>query len=423
MTIGFRTLSWTVLASAAALGCAVGAESDEELASQRDSLIFGQDDRVHLGAVTNPTHLAWAAAVGGLVSSNALSCSGGNCNLSPGTLTHGQISPEEWLPLCPNEPDLGRPQLPHCTAFLVGDDLVATAGHCVQTQAACESTSLVFGFAADANGDNAPSTVPASDVYTCTTLLGQVFTDEDWALFRVDRAVTGRTPLELRTSGAVTEGTPVLMIGHGLSSTLMLSGNAEVKQNLPDRPKFSATLDTFEGNSGSPVINATTGRVEGIAAWAPWPHWVATEVDGEACAAARVCSTDGCGALGWSEPTKVRYLVEAIDALDPSCTEETAIDLGGPGNDNTVSNDACLRVRDGYPNWWGTRTMQLQSASGGSFPVPYEWSNSCASSGGTGEFTGSWQSKNLTPTSSSCSTLIKLQGNGQGVITLRYFAG
>jgi hypothetical protein len=115
-----------------------------------------------------------------------------------------------------------------------------------------------------------------------------------------------------------------------------------------------------------------------------------------------------------------KNLVSFVE-VDTSCSEANAIDLGSPGTNVTVPTDGCVKVRN-YPSWWGTgRTMQLQSAAGGSYPVPFTWSNGCSSSGGNGTYTGDWQSKYFGPTSSACATLIDLQGSGSGTITLRYY--
>lgn len=66
-----------------------------------------------------------------------------------------------------------------------------------------------------------------------------------------------------------------------------------------------------------------------------------------------------------------------------ACSQETAVDLGIPGNAVSVPADGCVMVRDGYPEWWGTRPMQLQSSSGSGYPIAFEWSNACTSAGGS----------------------------------------
>ena len=103
------------------------------------------------------------------------------------------------------------------------------------------------------------------------------------------------------------------------------------------------------------------------------------------------------------------------------CSELLATDLGAPGNRVTVRNDSCLRVRDAYPVWWETRTMQLQNTDNGTYPVPFTWSNSCAGGSGTGLFDGDWQSRFLSPTNSDCATVIKLNGDGSGNLSLIYY--
>jgi hypothetical protein len=67
--------------------------------------------------------------------------------------------------------------------------------------------------------------------------------------------------------------------------------------------------------------------------------------------------------------------------------------------------------------------MRLETAAGGTYPVPFTWSNTCSGSSGSGTFTANWQSKNLVTTNKNCATLIDLKGTGSGNVTLRYWAG
>jgi len=120
----------------------------------------------------------------------------------------------------------------------------------------------------------------------------------------------------------------------------------------------------------------------------------------------------------------VTWWAQVKGTASSACTEANAIDLGAPDNAVTVATNACLRVRDGFPFWWGTnRTLLLQDTSPGNYPVPFSWSNRCSGGAGSDTYTGDWQSKSLTPTSSACAVLIQLQGSPTGHITLRYFGG
>ena len=114
--------------------------------------------------------------------------------------------------------------------------------------------------------------------------------------------------------------------------------------------------------------------------------------------------------------------VPAPEPATGGCSAETAIDLGTIGSPTTVQNDGCVKVQSGYPFWWGTRNMRLQSMSPGVYPVPFTWSNTCSGGGGSGLFSGNWQDQILGPTNAACATVIDLQGSGSGTIILRYFA-
>jgi hypothetical protein len=105
----------------------------------------------------------------------------------------------------------------------------------------------------------------------------------------------------------------------------------------------------------------------------------------------------------------------------PACTAETAVDLGAPGQVTAVPSDGCVKVEAGYPSWWGTRTMNLMNPSGGRYPIPFTWSNSCGNGTGEGTFTRDWQSTLLRPTSSACATVIDLRGDGSTNIALQYY--
>jgi hypothetical protein len=143
-----------------------------------------------------------------------------------------------------------------------------------------------------------------------------------------------------------------------------------------------------------------------------------TDVDcgGEcgACQPGQACVVD-------SDCSAPAICVAGVCTAGAECSVATAIDLGIPGQQTTLSNAGCARVLSGYPSWWGVRTMKLEPVPVGSYPVPFTWSNSCGS-GGSGLLTGDWQSQLLPSIDSRCPTLLQLQGNGSGSVTLRYWA-
>lgn len=201
------------------------------------------------------------------------------------------------IPLCPGERFYGQPALAFCTGFLVGEDLVATAGHCIKKDG-CANTRFVFGFAVKEPGEIPAGLGPESDAYDCKEVIVSRFTpksrDDDMALVRLDRPVRGRKPLPLNTSGVLAaEGAPVITIGHFLGVPLKISLNGYVRKSVSLPAEYSQTwfatsLDTFPGNSGGPVINPATGLVEGInvrSGGRTFPHF---DVTPEGCRVAKV---------------------------------------------------------------------------------------------------------------------------------------
>lgn len=211
-----------------------------------------------------------------------------------------QTWPSE-APLCPGERFYGQPPLAYCTAFLVGEDLVATAGHCI-TRNTCSNVNFVFDFAVKAPGEVPSDLGPAENAYACKEVLVSRFTpksrDDDMALVRLERPVKDRRPLPLNTSGVMAaEGTPVITIGNflGVPLKISLNGDVRVSTSLPEsyaQTWFATSLDTFPGNSGGPVINTVTGLVEGInvrSGGRTMPHF---DITPAGCRAAKVFPQD-----------------------------------------------------------------------------------------------------------------------------------
>ena len=100
---------------------------------------------------------------------------------------------------------------------MVGRDLLATAGHCIQ-EGELSYVRFVFGFAM-VNADEAVTTFSDSQVYTPIEIVARrLEEDEDYAIVRVDRPITapGAAVLPLRTEGTAPEGTLLGIIGHPL---------------------------------------------------------------------------------------------------------------------------------------------------------------------------------------------------------------
>ncbi|MCX6123665.1 MAG: serine protease, partial [Proteobacteria bacterium] len=169
--------------------------------------------------------------------------------------------------LCSSEPFAEQINPGFCSGFLVGPDLFATAGHCIDSKSICSNTSIIFDFSLE-NEHQDLGTVPESNVFHCKSIV-KVIKDPtesgaDFAIIKLDRLVVGRTPLAIRRTGGIDAGIPIAVIGNPSGLPTKISEGAKVRKNDPKVPFFVANLDTYGGNSGSAVFNMVTGEVEGI---------------------------------------------------------------------------------------------------------------------------------------------------------------
>lgn len=241
-------------------------------------VIYGNDDRLDLYQVDGRLRQAADSTVA-LFQASQVSANGAL-----------QVRPYgSGMSLCADEPFYDQVNGAFCSGSLVAPDVIMTAGHCVRSEDACKGTKFVFGFAVKAKGVN-PTNVSPSDVYGCKKLIAQevVGSGADYALVRLDRPVTGHAPLKFNRAGDPANGTPVLVIGHPAGLPVKIAGGAKVR-DASREGYFVANLDTYGGNSGSAVFNATSLAVEGILVRGENDYvWRGS------CRVSQVCTDEGC---------------------------------------------------------------------------------------------------------------------------------
>jgi hypothetical protein len=229
-----------------------------------EKIIYGADDRLDVYQESDALRLQLSKAVASLMAAGRV------VDNEDGTFTiQSAAYLHSGLPACPDEPFADQPTAAFCTGFLVGPDLIATAGHCYDS-GDLAATRFVFGF--EMEDETTPVlTVDASQVYQGIEVVGHALDGtDDYAVIRVDRDVTapGAWPLEIRRSeddADVAVDTLVGVMGHpsGLPQKIAFGDETKVR-DISAEGHFSANLDTYGGNSGSPVFNAASGVVEGI---------------------------------------------------------------------------------------------------------------------------------------------------------------
>jgi Trypsin-like peptidase domain len=190
--------------------------------------------------------------------------------------------------LCAGEPFRDQPIGCFCSGFLVATDIIATAGHCVNNGNVA-NVRFIFGFRMR-NATTAETIFSNGEIYSGVTIIGrqEVGNGPDWALVRIDRPVTNHPVVRIRSSGKIVDSQGVHVIGHPSGLPAKFAGGAVVRDNQ-SKAFFVANLDTYGGNSGSPVFNSDTHEVEGIL--------VRGENDfvmNGSCRISLVCPTTGC---------------------------------------------------------------------------------------------------------------------------------
>lgn len=231
-----------------------------------DKIIAGPDDRKDVFALDDGDPLE--AIQKKLVDSTVILTGKGELTEhADGSFTLG-VDPfrVDDLPPCGGEKFGNQTTGGWCSGFMVGSDVIVTAGHCGKTDADIQNTAYVFGFRVGSTADTGTTDFSASQVYFGKELIAHDLSPTgDFAIVRVDRKITapGAVPLAVRDSGAIGVGRNIGVIGHPSGLPVKVAFGATTVVMKDEDPWLIANLDTFGGNSGSAVFN-TEGLVEGI---------------------------------------------------------------------------------------------------------------------------------------------------------------
>ncbi len=216
---------------------------------------------------------------------------------------------------CLDEPFVNQTPSASCTGFLVRDDWLLTAGHCILTVDECKIYRWVFDYHTDMAGQM-QRRISKENVYSCVEILERRMSHGkkiDYTLLRLDRPVKGRSPLPIRTSGSIKLGDPLIMIGHPTGLPAKIADQAQVIKNI--HPNFFVSnLDAYHGNSGSPVFNTKTGWVEGILVRGEYDF---TVDPAENCKHSAICGEATCQGEDVTRITTIKKLVQQRRVIIP----------------------------------------------------------------------------------------------------------
>lgn len=229
-----------------------------------NKVVYGIDNRLEL---RNTPHADLKNSVAGMVKNYSLVNKSENKE-DEGLLKalySGDLTEYRGYRTCDDFRFREQATLPSCTGFLIAEDLLVTAGHCVLNYnqkvkdtptASCMQNSWVFGYE-DTSETEEGIVLKKDDVYKCATVVDASYTmDADYAIVKLDRKTVNKTPVKLSDDAAnYKKDASVFVVGHPTGLPLKIAMGARVKREVSDN-QFLTNLDTFAGNSGSPIFNS-----------------------------------------------------------------------------------------------------------------------------------------------------------------------
>lgn len=239
----------------------LGDFSEVQVSDNSDRVIYGQDDRKDFYQLTDNQQKELANSVCLLTYKDNLKVNQNQYELGLSPYT------ESGFTGCQNEKFRQQKVGGWCTGFLVAPDVIATAGHCIENDSDAKNTAFVFGFSMK-DSSNINSNFKANQVYYGKKLLAHALTSngEDYALVQLAKKVDlpGTKPLKVRASGSANVNDLIGVIGYPSGLPIKITYGQSTRILESTAKLYRTNLDTYSGNSGSPVFNASSGLVEGI---------------------------------------------------------------------------------------------------------------------------------------------------------------
>lgn len=220
-------------------------------------VIYGEDNRQDVYASNNDLFINLAKSTAAMISNHKIkSHNAYEVELSGQTLAQRGM--------CSSERFSEQPTSASCSGFLVDKDKLVTAGHCIRNQNDCDLNSWVFDYKVN-HEFQSKVVLDKSSVYKCKKIISRSLdssTQDDYALIQLNKEVEGKEPLKFRRAGKPNVGDELVVIGNPSGLPTKITDGAMIRS--VNDVFFVANLDTYGGNSGSAVFNATSGIVEGI---------------------------------------------------------------------------------------------------------------------------------------------------------------
>jgi V8-like Glu-specific endopeptidase len=225
-----------------------------------DKTVYGSDDRLDYNEVKDQAKTDLIDATAAMIPSSLITEMDNITSRIKGKTL-------QQYGICEYEKFYNQVAAADCSGFLIAPDIIVTAGHCIRNNADCSYWRWVFDYRVSTSYRNGRKfRLPTKKIYNCKEVIASEYSERegvDYAVIRLNRPVLDREPLKIRKIGSVTKEDKLVVIGYPSGLPVKYAGGAKVLSN--DHSKYFLTdLDTFNGNSGSAVLNEETGIVEGI---------------------------------------------------------------------------------------------------------------------------------------------------------------
>ena len=174
--------------------------------------------------------------------------------------------------LCAKESFGCQPTIGKCSAFAISENYIVTAGHCFKSK---NPNTFRFIFDFKAIGEyNTPTEIDTCLIYAVKEkpVARLDCGDYDFAIYETYKKIPKKRILCLNTEERTCDSANLYIIGHPNGLPLKIADDAQVMNNT-NALYFTANLDAYKGNSGSPVFNTKTHKVEGIFVRDSMPHF------------------------------------------------------------------------------------------------------------------------------------------------------
>lgn len=228
-----------------------------------DKIIYGADDRLEPFEFSNSQFYSLSESVAAQINKKNLQKISNTDNFE---FSSKVKTLKKTFKMCEDQKYINQPSASNCSGFLVSPTILLTAGHCYEgSKDMCKEAYWVFDYKMDPKTNPMEQKFSSKNIYECKKIWKKVFDEDtkiDFTIVELKRPVEGRKPLILNRNGHADIGTNLIMMGHPLGLPLKISPIARVLDI--NHNALVTNLDNFRGNSGSPVLNGTTGEVEGI---------------------------------------------------------------------------------------------------------------------------------------------------------------